>query len=389
MFLVNEHLKQRAELRKRADALLTASKTRELNPAEIDELADATTRISQISTNLDIHNSGEVVPGFETGPIPGVRRIPSSPSNPSKGKLQAFQFPEVGNFLRTRDPGPLASLQEGGELQYVVPGTQIDSFLAAYPSVDVFAQAGADINELGAGWVNGNYPIVASGEDAAVYSEGAGPTTDKSAKVYVAKLDSPSKYQFLSLPSEEAWADITALAGALVQEGVKRVIFGIGKAVTAALVASMNAAGAVVDSVGDNYADVLNLIAAIPPAFAAPTNKWMMSRRTLAGIRNTRTAGDVSIPIFNPTTSQLLGFDVVNNDALAYGTILFGDFSHGVHIRRAGLAFQLMQEAYREVGAIGLRFTKRAQAAFFSDAADASDVEQPLYLCVLGDAEGS
>jgi hypothetical protein len=43
-----------------------------------------------------------------------------------------FKFPEVGEFLKTRQPGILASLQEGGDLQFVVPGYQVQSFIAAY-----------------------------------------------------------------------------------------------------------------------------------------------------------------------------------------------------------------------------------------------------------------
>jgi HK97 family phage major capsid protein len=154
----------------------------------------------------------------------------------------------------------------------------------------------------------------------------------------------------------------------------------------------MNSASATVTSVGDNLNDLLNLLAAVPPQFAASSNRWMMSRKTLAQVRNTRTSGDVAIPIFDLATNQLLGFPIVNNDALATGTILFGDFYSAVYLRRAGLAFQLLLEAYREAGKVGLRFTKRAQAAFFSDAANNSQAEQPLYLCILEeilDAEGS
>jgi HK97 family phage major capsid protein len=159
-------------------------------------------------------------------------------------------------------------------------------------------------------------------------------------------------------------------------------MFKVGKSVTASLRTSLTSAGATVMATGDNLEDILNLMAAIPPVFASDSNKFMMSRRSLALVRNTRTSGDVHIPIFDPTTKQILGHDVVNNDALPAGTILYGDFYNGVYLRRAGLAFQLLLEAYREQGAIGLRFVKRADWAFFSDAATNSEAEQPLYQLV-------
>jgi Phage capsid family len=293
-----------------------------------------------------------------------------------------FTFPEVGEFLRTREPGQLASLTEGGDLQFVIPGYEVQRFIAAYPNVDVWAQAGANITDLDGGWINSHQPIIVSGTDAGVFGEGTGPTTDQSAKVYVAKLENPKKHAFLSLPSEEAWADIQALGAAATQEGVRRTLFTVGKSVTASLLTSLAAASATVATTHDNLEDILNLIAAIPPVFASSSNKFMMSRRSLALVRNTRTSGDVGIPIFNPATTQILGYDVINNDAIPTGEIVFGDFFNGVYLRRAGLTFQLLLEAYRESGKVGLRFVKRADWAFFSDAATNSEAEQPLYRLV-------
>jgi HK97 family phage major capsid protein len=383
---------ERAALVAKADADLTAAEQKggmtasqaELHDFRMGKIHGITAQVEKLekanTLQVDAHGNFSVR-GADTQSVAITRNGDSR-----------FSFPEVSEFLKTRNPGILASMSEGGDLQYIVPAYQIEPFIQAYPSIDVFAQAGANIADLAEQWINARIPIVTAGEDAGIYPEGYGPTADQSAKVYTAKLDTPDKYAFLSLPSEEAWMDITALSSTLVQEGVKRCIFGIGKAVTANLVTSMTSANAVVSSVGDNLNDLLNMIAAIPPVFAAPSNKWMMSRKTLAQVRNTRTTGDVGIPVFDLGTKQLLGYDVVNNDALPTGTILFGDFYYAVYLRRAGLAFQLMLETYRSVGAVGLRFTKRAQAAFFSDGATAAQAEQPLYMAVLEeilDSQGS
>jgi HK97 family phage major capsid protein len=376
--------KKREDLVTKADLIVTKSEAEKRQLTE-DELKTVNASLLAAQTlapeikELEKNNTLNAM--FKDGKIP-IFDGRGAPSDENAAGDKRFTFPGVGEFLRTRDHGQLASLTEGGDLEFVVPGYEVQRFITAYPNVDVWAQAGANITDLGEGWVSANQPIMVSGTDAGVFGEGTGPNTDQSAKVYVAKLDSPKKHAFLSLPSEEAWADIPALGAAATQEGVRRTLFTIGKSVTAALLSSLATASATVATTHDNLEDVLNLIAAIPPVFASSKNKFMMSRRSLALVRNTRTAGDVSIPIFNPATTQILGYDVINNDAIPAGEILFGDFFNAVYLRRAGLTFQLLDQAYRESGKIGLRFVKRADWAFFSDAATNAEAEQPLYRLV-------
>jgi HK97 family phage major capsid protein len=377
--------KQREDHVNKADLLVSKAEAekRPLTPEESQTVSTSLLAAQKLAPEIKaLENQNTLAQQFK-GKIPVFdgSQGTSHKSNGITGDAK-FKFPEVGEFLKTRQPGVLASLQEGGDLQFVVPGYQVQNFIAAYPNIDVFAQAGANITDLDEGWVDAHQPIIVAGADPTVYNEGTGPTSDQSATVYVAKLDSPKKHAFLSLPSEESWADIQALGAALTQEGTRRTMFKVGKSVTASLLTSLASAGATVNATGDNLEDILNLIAAIPPVFAGSNNKFMMSRRSLALVRNTRTAGDVSIPIFDPTAKQILGYDVVNNDAIPAGEILFGDFFNAVYLRRAGLTFQLMLEAYREVGAVGLRFVKRADWAFFSDAATNSQAEQPLYRLV-------
>ena len=68
------------------------------------------------------------------------------------------------------------------------------------------------------------------------------------------------------------------------------------------------------------------------------------------------------------------------NDYVGNGKLLFGDFRSAVYWRRGAFHFQQLDQAYRESGQIGLRFYQRSQAAFFSDAANNSQSEQPVYL---------
>lgn len=291
-----------------------------------------------------------------------------------------FKFAGLADFMRDpRNNGVPLSLTEGSDLAHVLPGAEVQPFIRAYPNVDPLQQAGATIQDVEGGWVDANIPIITSGVEPSTYSEGAGPTNDEPASVYVAQLKDPAKYAFLCKPTEEAMQDIASLAQVLGQEGIRPVLNKITKAVTQALCTQLTTSSATVAHSGDNYEDMLNMIAAIPTMFAGPNNVWMGSRATKALLRNTRAGAD-NLPVFNAEQTSLLGYSFVQNDYVPSGKLLFGDFHNGVFLRRSAVIFQILQEVYREAGKIGLRFYQRADWAFFAEAANASESEQPLYL---------
>jgi HK97 family phage major capsid protein len=228
-------------------------------------------------------------------------------------------------------------------------------------------------------WTEGRVPFILAGAEPSVYAEGTGPSTDESASVAVVRLNTPKKIAFLTKPTEESMEDVSGLAAALGQEGIRRVYNKASNALTADLVASLEAAGATVAGGTDNYQDVLNMIGAVPSIFASSFNVFMMSRRSLALVRNTRAPGS-GVPMFDATTNKLAGYSVVLNDFIGDGQVIFGDFTSAVHLRRTGLHFLQLNEAYRESGKVGLRFHQRADWGFFSEVADHTVIEQPLYL---------
>jgi len=290
-----------------------------------------------------------------------------------------FPFAGIADFLKDGSGGVRASLAEGSDLQFVIPSYEVDGFISAFPQVDPYAAAGASITNLPGPWTEGRVPFILAGDEPSVYSEGSGPSTDESAGIVVVKLNDPKKIAFLTKPTEEAMEDIDGLAAGLGQEGIRRVYNKANKALTTDLIASLLSANATVLSREDNYTDVLDLIGAIPSIFASSSNVFMMSRRSLALIRDTRAPGS-GVPLFDATSAKLAGYSIVQNDWLPAGKVLFGSFFSAVHLRRTGLHFLQLNEAYREAGKVGLRFHQRADWAFFSEAANSSVVEQPLYM---------
>lgn len=358
--------KRNAAVAKAEAAIDAAQKAnRDMTTAENEQYAAGMAEANQLNKKLEAHNSRF---GLRSG---------SAIENSADAH---FKFPGLGEFLRTKENGVMASLAEGSDLQYLLPPYEVQAFLAAYPQTDPFQAAGANITQLDGPWSDARIPIITAGTEPSSYSEGAGPSSDEPAGVFTARLTNPSKYAFLCKPTEEAMEDVESLASSLAQEGVRRVLNKATKAVTAALLSSLVTASATVTASGDdNLTDLLNMIAAIPSFFASPSNVWMLNRKTLALLRNTRVGAD-NLPAFNPTTNQILGYNAVLNDYVPNGKLVFGDFRSAVYQRRSIFHFQQLTEAYREAGKIGLRFYQRSQATFFSDAAHNSDVEQPLYV---------
>ena len=323
-------------------------------------------QLSEVVTAIDDHNSRF-----------GLRVRANGNGNSAD---ERFKFPGVGEFIKNGQGGEKAALSEGGDLQFVVPGYEVLPFKDAYPTIDPFRTAGASITQLDGGWKDGKQPIVTGGADPSIYAEGAGPTADEPVNIYVASLDSPDKIAFLTKPTEEAFEDVGELGNVLTREGVKRISNKETKLITSGLTASLTSAGALVSATGDNYTDILNLISAIPTFFAGPQNVFMGSRRTRALLQNTRAGAD-NLPIFDPTLAALCSYRFIIDDYLPAGDLLFGDFANAVYARRAAaMHVQVITEAYREAGKIGVRFYQRSARAFFSDAANASQSEQPVYL---------
>ena len=169
--------------------------------------------------------------------------------------------------------------------------------------------------------------------------------------------------------------------GAAIGESFVRVTMSQNDAFTAALLTSLATANCVVATGTDYLELLLELQAAVPPAFANPQNAFMVSRHSLAGIRNVRDLQDR--PIFDPTNQTLLGHPTVVNDAVGF-RVLFGNFKAGAHISRGPMQLLRITEAYRESGQVGVRFWQRAGAKFYSDAITSGD-NQPLWMSLSTD----
>jgi len=381
---------ERSQLHAKCEAILNKAKAekRDLTPAENAETELLISQMqavnAQIQERVNIQNGGAIPEDFMSM-IPSNARPAGQPKPSFQPGRQSFAWPGLSDFIK--DPtsnGVRASLTEGGDLQNVLPGHVVAQFLAAYPGTDPLTAAGCSIQQLDSTWTDGIQPIITAGTAPSIFTEGTGPSSDESAKVFALALDSPKKIGFLSLPSEESVWDVPSLASTIGAEGIARLLQGRTKRVTDDLLTTLNSAGAVVTGDDDNYHSLLAAIASIPPRFSGNNVCWMMSRTTRTALLNTRDGNDR--PILSADMTQLLGVRIVLNDYIPFQKCLYGDFGSGVFVRSAAMAVQRMEEAYKENGAVGFRFIQRSDWGFFSTAANASQAEQPVILLSPVDA---
>ena len=290
-------------------------------------------------------------------------------------------FPTTAPFiLRGERPemmatGYIGEESGGGSVDYVIPAYEIGNFIAAYPNYDAFGSAGASVYPSDFPVIDRKIPILNAGTAVTTYAEGAGPSTAQNATFDPLTI-SHAKYALLAKFAEEFSEDAPGSVDAAIGESVARVFMSQNNAFTQALIASLTSADAEVGKGLDYLNLLLNLQAAVPPTFANPQNAFMVSRLSLAAIRNVRDLQDR--PIFDPANQTLLGHPTVLNDAVQ-GRVLFGNWRAAAHISRGPFQLLRILEAYRESGQVGVRFWQRAGAKFYSDAIT-SGANQPLWM---------
>lgn len=172
------------------------------------------------------------------------------------------------------------------------------------------------------------------------------------------------------------------LQGAILDELSAGVATTFTAVITTALLAALAANGSVLEAEGssDTYKTLGSLLHSIPPRFALPTNKWMLSRATLAKIKDQRATGS-GVPLFDPSTNQIFQKDVVINDNLNGGQVVYGDWADGAIIRKSPFFLLPLSEAYSQSGEVGFRATQFLDQHFLCELSAVPN--QPLYYTVL------
>jgi HK97 family phage major capsid protein len=292
--------------------------------------------------------------------------------------------------------GPI-SIGSGSGLDSIaitVP-TEILPYLPSYYNLDSFALAGASqfftdhTRPL-------SKPILAAGAPDSVIAENAASTTSQPFGLS-GFIFGGVKYERLVLASYESLMNSELpLQGVIMDELLATLATTLTAATTTSFVSALTAppgvtgasplAVGVGGSGGSIYTSMVDLRHAVPPRFDLPTNRWMLSRATLALIRNTR-ASTSGVPMFSPDGAQLFDRPYVINDNLdaapgaGVGFVAFGSFADGVWLRRTPVVSRIFLELFANSGQIGFRTTQWADSHYLAELAGAAQPPtfQPLF----------
>jgi HK97 family phage major capsid protein len=284
--------------------------------------------------------------------------------------------------------GPI-SIGSGSGLESVgstVP-LEILPYLPSYFNLDSFGLAGAKViptDDLAPRVV----PIIAAGAPDSTYAENVAPTSSQPFGLSTFTFGS-TKYSRLVLASYESlMSSAMPLQGVILDELLATLATSLTTAFTGSMYTALTGASSSLAVTGsDLYQQMIDLRHAVPPRFDLPDNKWMLSRATLAKIKNFR-ASTSGIAMFDANSNQIFGRDFVINDNFdtsAAGLVVYGSWANGAFIRKTPVVTRTFLELFANNGQIGYRTTQWADSHWLAELAGAPQppTNQALYYAVL------
>jgi len=291
--------------------------------------------------------------------------------------------------MEATDPTGAISIGTGGgadSIGVTVP-TEVLPYMPSYFNLDSFSLAGASqiYTEHTRPLVK---PILSAGAADSTYAENAAPSSSQPFGLSSFTFNG-TKYARLVLASYEALMNSELpLQGAILDELLSSLATTFTTAITTSLYNALTYGYSTpplrVNGSGSIYTSMIDLRHAIPPRFDLPTNKWMLSRATLATIKNTR-ASTSGVPMFDAESNQIFGRDWVINDNFdsvsGAGFVVYGDWADGCWLRKTPIFTRIFLERFSANGQLGFATTQWLDAHFLAELVNASQPpsNQPLY----------
>jgi len=420
--------KQHAEALSAAEQIIKTAKTqsRPMTAQENERFEEYMGQAAKLEPQIETINAeNTLLAAFGKNPIALVdvgRENPNPESEsvllPEQGRAQAKQVrTQFGQWARTvagslsgmtaaSDPSGAISVGVGSGLypaSFAVP-FEVLPFERSYFAFSPFERAGARVIAT-SHMRDVRLPVLAAGAAPASFAEAEGPAADASGSQPFGMSGFTLKANKRSRQVIADWESLMSTEYPLQPMILDELLTAIANAQTldgtTALFAAMQTGGSgssnpplqIVGGSGGVQADVYGQLTALRHSLVegleAPTNAFMLSRNTLAVIRNTRasTAGTV---MFDPNSDTILGRPYVVNeffdDVMGAGYVCYGNFSRGAFLRRTPLFTRVLQERYATTNEVGFLTTSWADNHFLAELVNAANPpsHQPLYFTVLG-----
>jgi len=316
-------------------------------------------------------------------------RIPVPGAQPLDGQrpvdMKAFES-QLGDFMRhgtimNADVPLYLGTGAGVESVGATIPTEVLGHIAAYANLDSFKLAGARILDTG-DTTPLVVPVVSAGAAASTYVEGTSAIESQPFSLDSFTLGGTKHARLVKVSEEALMNSALPMQSVILDELAAGIATTFTAAITTAMVTALTANAAVLVDQGadDVYHALIELMHAIPPRFASANNKWMLSRATLALVKDSR-ATDSGVPFFNPESGQIFGHDSVINDNLTGGKIVYGDWGSGAVVRKSPFFLLPLREAFSAQGQVGFKATQWCDQHFLCELSGVS--VQPLFYSVL------
>ena len=389
--------KTQAEQLDRAEALLDRAKAekREMTPEESKLFDEHTETAKQLRGKIEESvNRNTIFKAFGFNPLAvtdaGRPQLDNAVEvvKPDMSRFQAEFFDFVNRALGT----PWQPKLSASDVPlYIGTGTGVESvgftvpvevlpYLPAYYNLNSFQLAGARIIETD-NTVPLKLPILSAGPAADTFDEGAAPTESHPFALDGFTFNGTKYARLVKASYESLMNSALPLQGSIQDELLSSLATTLTGAITTAMLTALTANSGVLVTQGTNdiYKTLGSLVHAIPPRFEMPSNKFMLSRSTLAKIKDQR-ATTSGVPLFDATSQTILGKPWVINDNLTSGQVVYGSWQDGCIIRRTPVIVAVFLEKYAEQGEVGFRVMQWNDQHFLCETAAPN---QPLYYTVL------
>jgi HK97 family phage major capsid protein len=421
----------RKDILARADAIVKAaeSEKRGFTVEEQQSIDTAMTEVDKINASIQvIEGKNTILRMMHNGMLldggaaddDKSRINPVTPDHPRakalKEQFSAWSKGQLGRLVGTKSADIAAGKILASGTLSVATGEGLDSidfavplqvlpYMQSYYALDSFGLAGSRV--IATNHMRPiNQPVISAGAAPTAYAEGAGPAASTSGS----NPFGMSGFQFAAQKySRQVIADWEALVSAeenpqpfIIDELLASMANEMTSATTTALFNALtNPPGLASSGIPllvapdtDTYSSMIALRHAVPPRFDKPTNKWMLSRATLASIRNTK-ASTSGVPMFDPNEDTIFGRGYVINDffdsVFGPGAVVYGSWNDGAWLRRTPCITRVLQELYWLNNQIGYLVTQWGDNHFLAELAFASQPpsNQPLYYTTLESAASS
>lgn len=368
-------------------------------------------RIEQIeSRNTLLRNFGGNPAALLLGGSPAAREDGKIVLTETEGRARASQYrtefsqwmgktlQAIGGLapkMEAADPSGAISIGTGSGMDSVASTVPVEVLphLPSYYNLDSFGLAGAFqiFTDHTRPLVK---PVLSAGAADSVYAELTAPTASQPFGLSSFTFGG-ARYARLVLASYEALMNSELpLQGVILDELLSSLATTFTTAITTAMNTALTGASSTLytgtsgSSGGSIYTNMIDLRHAVPPRFDLPTNKWMLSRSTLATIKNCRAVSS-GVPMFDANSDTIFGKPYVINDnfdaTCGAGFVVYGSWADGCWLRKTPVFTRVFLERFSANGELGFQTTQFLDSHFLAELAGAAQppTNQPLYYTSL------